>query len=919
MEIRSCIPSISTVRSFAASIIPSPSNLPQRIKHIFATQTHPSSSPQSSSREILREIGRKTFDYNNPLPTNEPTTDWKAETNHELQITIQKSSILTIIDYMDPTLDEQTALSIVKEVVNHTDTSIYSAYIKTIGKPLAFFTRARIYCYYFFYSQCGLISDTLHTLMTHFLDKLRSELILKNGGKNLSAFNDRFLIEMSSFLDYYLEAVKDYATTNNVEGSLEVHISKRLAAKQKIPHETICREFAQTYISSLPRIPFFQTLKNSQWALVRMLGKFLDSTIGRPLNRIIRKKLETTVPSLILSSLTKTCNQPTELNKLPFYISITNGIIEQLKKFQQQQAIDEKTPSPIIHYSESDRLPEVVKKLLEILRLEPYRTQKELRENLNKDTSNDLLSREIDKKTNQNLEERIIDGCRIFLSYISDQRNSEQILCRMLQLSNASLFDSTLPTNPEGWAQLKTQYEACKLEMSYEAKATFQQVIQKSIEERFQASQSADTKQQIAEFQEAQHVKLIEFAQKLEIIQKKIDLDPAYIENGLDQLIAEIESYRNWFILQNIEQFPPSFQQGLEKTMCPVYQKINQILDQINQSKSALREIVLKKNEIDHLALLEKQLKPLATNGVLKESPTDALLKSYFLTIQREYSIIRILKELGKKNGLLSCFIGTAKITPISRYPFSNKTIKTIETNNQFVLLPTEDQNIILNSIKKVATSKTPKEIETFTTDLKEKFLQIYKNHSFLQTEMVGKAHQLLCEFQQKANQSLDLSNHDLHESLLGICMQIQDISKESKNFHVDETTGFSDRTLQKFGGTTQIVCEIAGAAIGAAMGSAVGGAGSAAVHYFLNPMTIQTILGVTAGSGLGSTIIGAIGGRFAYNKFKNYVSDQSHSHVMDAFNNFYTFLLKDEVRKWATFYALQCTTKAYKQESVCH
>lgn len=445
----------------------------------------------SDSDEILREMGRKTFHYKNPITPDE-AVDWKEKTNRELTIVAKKASMLAVVNLMDEKIEGSLALEIVNET-SLSQKSLLDVYMEKGGRNHSFFHCLAARLKYFFYFRCNIVPNTLNIFMQNFLDKMRSELVQKDGGKNITALINTLLGETSSFLDYYLQATDNYAKGINLHGSRDAHINYELTQKLGMSIGSICHKFALTSVREfLPHVPFFQHWQNSSWRLIRITGFILDHTLGWVLNRILRKSLEVKIPS-ILQSIVKTSIDATQPSNLPFVVAITQGILEQLRKFKTQleQTQDSPTQTPFAAIG-TEKLPEVVKKLIEVLGQEPQVTRKELQQPINNSSFNPL-SPEIDKR----IEEGCIDGSREFLNFLSKPSNSEEIFYLLLNLVNTTF------EKPQDLKKLQGDYEALKIQMRREAREVFRMVIHRSVNERLHGMPESHLQQLTTDFEKS--------------------------------------------------------------------------------------------------------------------------------------------------------------------------------------------------------------------------------------------------------------------------------------------------------------------------------------------------------------------------------------------------------------------------------
>ena len=602
-----------------------------------------STSEASSSYEILREMGRKTFHYKNP-PTTEEVIDWREKTDKELEVFVSKASMLAIVKNMDSKIDESKAMEIVKEACD-TKRDIYTVFMEKGGCNLNWWGRFCCRWTYFLYYRSGILPNTLDTFMQTFMGKIRSELVQKDGGKNLTFLNDKLLTETNSFLDFYIIAVDNYANGIDLQGSRDVHISKEFDKKQTIPIEKLCDKFAEISVREfVPRVHFFKQSQFSSYAFARFLGWFLDSTMGWAFNQlllrpILRKKIPAIIQSLVKSSTDAA--QPTNL---PFVVSITQGMLEQLRKFRIQiEQSDSDIPLPSSSVAGTAQLPEVVKKFIEVLQKEPFKTRKDLLENRNAKPPGFFAS-----YVAKGIEDSIIEGCQALLSFLSTPGNSEEIFYRLLNLSNAP-FDSP----PLSTEELKVKYTALQKEMRDEARGVIQTLASRAVKSQGLPEKQVQKIRKNSENQKRE--KAIDTSSQLAAHSQALDQKIQSLFTISHETLNQLQGYCQ--ILQDQGNIPQQSLSLLSDTLANICPQTILPSTDVNNIKRAFREI-------------EKHL-PLSG-----ENRTQYLqMKTHFdLSIQKP-EMLNILEELNGMVGVVDSYTNNAvleegKLEETKNFPF---------------------------------------------------------------------------------------------------------------------------------------------------------------------------------------------------------------------------------------------------------
>ena len=919
-----------------------------------------SSASVSETEETLREIGRKTFHYKNSLAPAE-AVNWKEKTNRELDIFVQKVSIFAIVNLMDKNIDGTIALEIVNEAWS-SHRSALDVYMEKAGNKRSFFQRLFARCCYFFIFRCSIAPNTIDTFMQRFLEIVRTELVQKEGGKNVTTLVNMALSEASSFLDFYLQATENYTNGIDLQGARDVHISRELTKKFGMTEEEICRKFTLTAIRHfLPQVRFFNDSQHSPWRIARIRGFILDNTLGRIVNRLLRKAIEIYIPS-VFHCIVKTSIDATQPNNLPFVVSITQGILEQLRKFKSQleQKQDSPPESPT-SVTGTEKLPEVVKKLITVLSKESLQTRKELQQH---QESNSFLAKTI----NTEIEESCIDGCREFFSYLTDPDNSEEIFYLLLNLTNA-----TFESKPSDQKKLRAKYDALQKQMQHEAREVFQMVIHRSVNQRFQGLSESQTKQMTKSFETQQRSRSFETVRHLLIndqcLQSKIAAfqnnlaAQLCIEEELDNMNEAIDSYHNLAVLNDTQKFQPSIQAGIERTMLPVFSRMNALLDQITNAKKLLkhhREEVSFFQEIQKLnALLRNtaefktseykisidRLRTLRSQMDSEYAAFDSCLRELDVTYQNlatESQITQDLLSLDQKDGGLQAKLYQsikARINgknPICRW-------KTLPTIPEIQTLEKKERDSLQAYIQAVAACSDLDQLNDKWAKLKEMMTHLFATHRNQQKKLLNKNTLLTQQYIQRIKSMVASVQNELFGCTDAISKSVQTIAQSANEIRIRKVESIPAKIVSAFGGRPATIGAVAGASLSAIvtflpkaiaypiLGTFTALATCATWYAGQEKLSTITAAGGAGGIAIGAAtyffpqmnraiplLTGAAGGYWEGRKLEKAIpafisNNEIFPPVMKVFDNLYDFILKPHVWKWAIVDTIKCVHEAYQ------
>lgn len=916
----------------------------------------------ANTEETLREIRHKTLNYKASTTCAE-TNDWKQKTNRELDIFVQKASLFSIVSLMDKDIDGPQLLEIVNETCS-THRSVFDVYMEKSGRKHSFFQQLLARWRYFFYFKTNIISNTLSTFVRTFLDKLRSELVQKEGGKNITTLINRALSETSSFLDFYLQATENYAKGIDLHGARDVHITHELSEKLGLSEEVVCRNFALTAVREfLPQVHFFQDIRNSPWGVVRIIGISLDSTLGWIFNRLIlRTALKKNIP-FIFQSIVKTSIDSTQPSNLSFVVSITQGILEQLRKFKSQiELTQDSPPETPLTIAGTEKLPEVIKKFIELLKLESCQTRKELLEPREKGRLNPFKI--IDKKIDADIEESCIEGCRAFLSYLTKQENSEEIFYSLFNLMNTA-FES----NQQDLKKLQDQYDALKIEMQREAGELFQTVIRRSVNKTLLGLPESQIKETAAIFEAQQRSRSVDTIQQLFISDQSIQSKLASLQqkpsNGstqqlnivqeLDSMNETIDNYRNLAVLDDTKKFDSSIQLGIEQAMFPIFSGMNALLDQITYAKKINKqhqEDVSFYNELKNLnAILQNStgfkiseckkslecLHTLCSNAQSQHAAFDDYLGelgAILQNLEKESQITQSLLSLDQKGGMLPKLYHAvmARINGLS-VSFRWKDLQNIpEISN----LEENERKQLHQNILAIAACGDLEQMNSKWGQLKENMNHLFSTHRAQQKKLFIQSNRKVQQYLQAIEISTSSMQQNLIECSRIISNDIQTIAKKSSEIRIHKVESISTHLINAMGGLPATLGAVSGAVFSAAAtflpktyaypiigatGALLGYVGQGKVALINTAAIAATRLAAFYVPGMHTAIpllVGTIGGYWEGRKLKKEIpariSDQVvFPQVMNVFDRLYDFILKPHVWKWAIVDTLKCLHEAYQ------
>lgn len=935
----------------------------------------PERTTELSMGDLLRDMGQKIYRYQTP-PDTDVSIDWRVKTNQELDDFIRKASMFATLTMMDSDISSALSSEIIREACE-TNRSIHDLYMEKKGDQLTFSGRLSVKFTYFFYYYCPIIPNVIDECAKFVLEEMRSKLVQKDGGKNLTLLVDQFLQRTDSFLADYLKALRAYGNGEG-KGSRDSYLTEQLEQ----PVDAICQKFANTAIDDLlpERIPFFKRWEKSDKLAIRLLGNGFAKILEPLLNKILKKILRKKIPEWT-KSLVQTSSDAAQQKNLPFAVSITKGILDQLRKFKAQVVDGKFTPAAAPNeVSGTERLPEVINQLLEVLRLEPYKSRKELSAHLDTKSSNPFSS-----QISKGIEQSLIDGARTFLSYLSDPEHSEELFYQLLNFSNIP-FTAKAPSTPDEWKELENTYEEAKSQMRSEASDLFKTLIHRSVSTEVHGLSEKDLEVMSNRFCKTQRDRLQKTASLLRADvasmqqkMKKLALNPRGVPllsppeestlPDLDSLVSRIDAYRTQEALEDRSLFPQSIQMGIEHTMMPIYLRLD---DQINAAIAA-RDLQIKMTSSSLVAqeikTISDQLQQcsldLSNPGVSiwsacrnalermraehGETDTQAapfqksidLLESLHDSYRKETLAMQSLHELGKKDALLS---QTAKAKQ-AKLSGKHSSFSWRRVRSQIAIacrsLPQQEGKTILALADRFHQSKSQSDLKERWKALSDEVRAIYSKHDEEKKRLATAfeenqrtALEWVAQELKEVESDIQKSHEDLLTKIAILDSSLVDVEGRIESIQPMRMETLDAKLIRKMGGPASVATGVAGAAAGLGL------------SYFLGPYTplllgaiggtvsaLRTkgsaILGRTfAGSAIGAAvgmvpyvnavaapaILGAGGTAVSTAATKLFTDRVIYPEVQEIFNHMYAFALQPHVWKLVIIGSIDSINNAYKK-----
>ncbi len=702
-------------------------------------------------REHLNELRKQTDQHQVPQKPIHP--------EKQLKDSIRIFSLFTTLKWMHPGLakaEPNAASQILRETLE-TKRSLCDVYLERKGHELSLLSVLYVKFAHFILYQCGIIPIIMESTAKACLDKSRA-LLQKEGGKNFTILFRVVLDHLNTFLSDYHQAIEEYANGAGSGLTKKEYIKERLKKEMR----PICQEFGDLIANEfLPdRIHFFRSWKENQFLVVRLLAKIFAYFPEIWLTSFIHSTLRKTIPSEMQSLIEEKTEWEDEKRDLSFSIAITNGIIEQLGKFEQQRRAEKYPAAPTGPIAGTEKLPHVISSLVEILRLDPYQERDELRSQLSQSSPSTITKK---------LEDSLTDGCRAFFFYLSDSNHSEELIFQLLhQVTTPFVTDA--PSTPKEWENQKKDYERLQGVMHEKAGEIFQSIGRESVTTRLKGI-SDDHQEYLAQkFCIKERAQLTEVADQIlntiECMQKKVQEIPLK-SNGiphpapdknicedLDLLVKQIDSCRSsiWSSLEeDTSKLPTPFRMGFEKALDPIVlllsflhiQKnhVHDLQEQLANASIAAGALQTLQNALSEHSSAKKldELWPLydAALEQLRLAKRDiSLAKEHLQKLQEahhrlqiETPIVRNLYALGQGSGLLTQFAKAIESNlKEPSFIFSAHRLRA-QIAILCQVLPETEKEQVLSHVDAMRRAQSPKELRREWDELKITMQKLYCAH----------------------------------------------------------------------------------------------------------------------------------------------------------------------------------------------
>ena len=549
-----------------------------------------------------------------PLQNAQPTIDVSAQmrlTDQQLNLFIQSASIAATIRMVHTNcLDLEIPPEILPKIILEASMPgqrLWPVYMKYLGTKLTIWQWIRANFWFFLAHSFGIVPNSIKAFMTN---------VLKEGRKNfgnpakINQF-DRTLSNLfdkvSSFLDVYNSATREYAETKHPCGDVDWYRKNAIVRFTGKDLDILIKEFCTTLVDQFfPRIPFFETMK--QCPLIGWIFTIFDYLLGGIANCIGRKILKWQLPAIVQNIMESGIDSTNPTN-LPFSIAVISAATEFFRKLETSP----NTPELAANTPRPEKLSSIIEKFLDTLELngsqdEPLDTQRKIQNQIQTMEQSNKLYSLWRNQERMVLREAMGNSIHKSLQHIS--KNTEQLFSSILNLLN-SPFIGSRKQNP-------TTYSNAMEGLDLAAHKTFHKLIYESFQGIPVEHQREFYDKLYKEYKSAVDTALKELCSAQSILQKAVSLDQ--LMQGIELYASALKNLTSQPVINQAHLAGVEVQNAFYEAFHPFHIELPQMADLLIHLQALIKQEVRNLTTEQQLAHMEQ----IATT-LLKEQEPRAL------------------------------------------------------------------------------------------------------------------------------------------------------------------------------------------------------------------------------------------------------------------------------------------------------
>ncbi len=466
--------------------------------------------------------------------------------------------------------------------------------------------------YYGLTVRSSFLQTAIHTYIDSVINQVKDHLANhQDSSERLDALVEKFLTHADTLFRDYLSGTTQFANTAAPTENVDTFRLAAIEARYNNDLPGLCKKFSEKILPLLPPVSFFSTWRSTPY-LGKLFARFFDWADLR-LNTFLRRKLqESILPGTFEMAVREVKNvSHKKILRLLFKKTLTEVFLGQLRNLQTRFFNPPPKRAETRAIRPPQQLAEVVRKLQDILEMEDYTNEKELKVILAR------LEKEMQNRAEEDFdtqEKKAIQGglhtvCRFVLQYIRDPNNTKQILSQILTLCNAPFRQEN--TSLE---DLETQVNKGAEDLEREALGLFSKLVGDTVNdivlgispEKEALAEKAFTIQKEG-VRNLFHPKLattllVPMAEK---VRRGEEILPeiASFAKGLETLANRERAFQDHLL-----QLDPSYAESLKRTLYPLFEKIKDLTDTLEKLKKWQIEYSAQKAMAQSLETMKDQI-----------------------------------------------------------------------------------------------------------------------------------------------------------------------------------------------------------------------------------------------------------------------------------------------------------------------
>ncbi len=583
-------------------------------------------------------------------------TDWRAKADMHLDEFSEKSSYFGLFAYMyykickikEP--NNLSLLKLVQEASKPEKPNVWDLFAKQykLTPKDANWWKCKFF-YWRYYKWSSLIPNSVHSFFTKKLADIRSDFSDKDKVQARSDVLEKTLDLFSEYFDAFKRSCKAYVKNCDNPKNLDagdLDTCKRTAIAQHYNNslEQLCRDFSSKLVHDSSKVEFFKESKKKPY-----IGKIISILVAIPewfLNVVLRIVMRFYVLPPILKDVVDESLDAAKPHRIIFSLALTRFLTAQFQKLKTKMANKQVDMNPLAPIPGTEKLPTVVKKLIEVIALAPHQTDVELKA-VFKDLAKGKTG--FDAAVQKGIHEGVQKALHLLFEFLTDPKNLEETFANLFEQLNAP-FSGNVPLDETGWKKLALEFDDEKKLLKKEAHEVFETIITEAVSDEIDGMQSENAVQSADRAFQAQKNEAQVTFDQLHYLQtrmaEKVARNSGAEANSIHPEITAFAHKMSAFtdkerVHLQLNGLAPAARESIHRALAPLYQGSEQLMVRLKRLSGLQTEFTSHEQIVEELTKLNEEILASVPHRV-QNTPSQLLEITPFLST----AVDRISKHL---------------------------------------------------------------------------------------------------------------------------------------------------------------------------------------------------------------------------------------------------------------------------------